>query len=52
VCRTRVSQLEAASPLGAASYVELAEARNAAARAETELVLARALRAQVLLGLD
>jgi|GEM_PF-1325909 len=52
VCRTRVLQLEAASPLGAASYVEIADARNAAARAETELVLARALRAQVLLGLD
>jgi outer membrane protein TolC len=52
VCSTRVSQLEAASPLGAASYLELADARNAAARAETELVLARALRAQVLLGLD
>lgn len=52
ICRTRVSQLEAASPLGAAGYVELADARNAAARAETELVLARALRAQVLLGLD
>lgn len=52
VCRTRVSQLEAASPLSAASYIELADARNAAARAETELVLARALRAQVLLGLD
>ncbi|HET8934804.1 MAG TPA: TolC family protein [Polyangiales bacterium] len=52
ICRTRVSQLEAASPLGAASYVELADARSAAARAETELVLARALRAQVLLGLD
>jgi outer membrane protein TolC len=52
VCRTRVSQLEAASPLGAAGYVELADARNAASRAETELVLAQALRAQVLLGLD
>jgi len=52
VCRTRVSQLEAASPLGAAGYIELADARNAASRAETELVLARALRAQVLLGLD
>lgn len=52
ICRTRVSQLEAASPLGAASYLELADARNAAARAETELVLAQALRAQVLLGLD
>ena len=52
VCRTRVAQLEAASPLGAASYVELSDARNSVARAETELVLARALRAQVLLGLD
>lgn len=52
ICRTRVSQLEAASPLGAARYAELADARNAAARAETELVLAQALRAQVLLGLD
>lgn len=52
VCRDRVSQLEAASPLGAASYADLADARNAASRAETELVLARALRAQVLLGLD
>jgi outer membrane protein TolC len=52
ICRTRVAQLAAASPLGAASYLELAEARNSAARAETELVLARALRAQVLLGLE
>jgi outer membrane protein TolC len=51
-CRTRVSQLEAAAPLGAASYAELADARSALSRAETELVLARALRAQVMLGLD
>jgi adhesin transport system outer membrane protein len=52
ICRTRVSQLEAASPLGAASFVELSDARAAVSRAETELVLARALRAQVWLGLE
>jgi outer membrane protein TolC len=52
ICKTRVSQLEAATPLGAARYADLADARSAAARAQTELVLARALRAQVLLGLD
>ena len=52
VCLKRVSQLEAAAPLGAASYLELQDARNAASRAQTELVLARALRAQVLLGLE
>src|SRR6185312_13921326 len=51
-CRKRVAQLEEASPLAAASYAELADARSALSRAETELVLARALRAQVMLGVE
>jgi outer membrane protein TolC len=51
-CRTRVSQLEEGYPLGAASLVEVVDARAQLQRAETELVLARALRAEALLSLE
>lgn len=52
VCGARLEQLEEASPLDAATRSEVAEARSALSRAQTELVMARALRAQAMLGLD
>jgi outer membrane protein TolC len=54
LCRARLSQLESAASLGAASavsYAMVGEAQSALSRAETELVMARALRAQASLGL-
>jgi outer membrane protein len=48
--RTRLTQLEEGYPLGAATRKDLADARAAVQRANTELVLAQAMRAEALLG--
>jgi outer membrane protein len=52
LCTTRVAQLEEGYPLGAATLLEVVAARTQLQRAETELVLARALRAEALLGIE
>jgi outer membrane protein len=49
-CNARLAQLEEARPLGAATASDVKDARGALQRAEVELVLARAARAQALLG--
>ena len=49
-CSARLAQLEEGRPLGAASAADVADARGALQRAEVELVVARASRAQALLG--
>jgi len=51
LCGTRLSQLEEAYPLGAARFTDLADARAALSRAQTELVLAQAMRAEAALAL-
>jgi outer membrane protein TolC len=51
LCGTRLAQLEEAYPLGAASFTDLADARSALSRAQTELVLAQAMRAEATLDL-
>jgi outer membrane protein TolC len=49
---TRLTQLEEGYPLGAATLKDLADARAAVQRAKTELVLAQAMRAEALLGVE
>ena len=51
LCSTRLSQLEEAYPLGAASFTDLVAAKSALSRAQTELVLAQATRAEASLEL-
>jgi outer membrane protein len=50
--RARLAQLEEGYPLGAATLQELADARAGVQRANTELVLAQAMRAEALLGVQ
>jgi outer membrane protein TolC len=52
VNRQRVAQLEEGYPLGAATLAQLADARTSLSRAQTELVLAQAMRAEALLGVQ
>lgn len=51
LCSTRLSQLEEAYPLGAARFTDVTDARSALSRAQTELVLAQAMRAEAALDL-
>jgi outer membrane protein, multidrug efflux system len=51
LCSTRLSQLEEAYPLGAASFTDLVAAKSALSRAQTERVLAQAMRAEASLDL-
>jgi outer membrane protein TolC len=51
LCSTRLSQLEEGYPLGAASFLDLADAQSALSRAQSELVLAQAMRAEAALEL-
>jgi multidrug efflux system outer membrane protein len=51
LCGKRLAQLEDAYPLGAAPYADVVEARGALSHAQTELVLAQALRAEAALEL-
>jgi outer membrane protein TolC len=50
--RARLAQLDEGYPLGAATLQELADARASVQRANTELVLAQAMRAEALLGVQ
>jgi outer membrane protein TolC len=52
LCGLRLSQLEEGRPLGAATAPDVAAARATLQRAETELVLAQAAQAQLVLGLE